>query len=97
METKRLNLTVDATAANILESLAGGRNKMGDHLSRMLISMAAGTTSDDLDRMDKESIKAMIQGLLGRVVMLEGEVLRLQSQLKSILADRAASGGAGIN
>ena len=86
METKRLNLTVDAAAADILETMAGGRNKMGDYLSRMLLSMAAGTSSDDLDRMDKESIRLMIQGLLGRVVMLEGEMLRMQSQLATVIA-----------
>lgn len=89
METKRLNLTVDAAAADILETMAGGRNKMGDHLSRMLLSMNAGTSSDDLDRMDKESIRLMIQGLLGRVVMLEGEMLRMQSQLATLIAEAA--------
>lgn len=90
MDTKRLNLTVDAGAADILERMAGGRNKMGDYLSKMLLSMAAGTPADDIERMDKESLRLMLQGLMGRVVMLEGEMIRVQSQLAALIADRAS-------
>lgn len=89
MDTKRLNLTVDPEAAAILEKMAGGRNKMGDYLSGLLKSMAAGTPVDEIDRMDKESLRLMVQGLSGRVVALEGEVMRIQSQLAAIIAEKA--------
>lgn len=86
MSTKRLNLTVDAAAAEILERMAGGRNKMGDYLSRLLIDMDAGTPAADLDRMDKESLRLMLQGVIGRLSMVEGEVLRMQAQLAALIA-----------
>ena len=88
MNTKRLNLTVDAEAADILEKMAGGRNKMGDHLSKLLKSLAAGTPADEIERMDKESLRLMIQGLGGRVLTLEGEVMRIQTQLATLIAER---------
>lgn len=90
MSTKRLNLTVDAAAAEILERMAGGRNKMGDYLSRLLIDMDAGTPAADLDRMDKESLRLMLQGVIGRLSMVEGEVLRMQAQLAALIAGEAA-------
>lgn len=88
MDAKRLNLTVDAEAGDILEKMAGGRNKMGDHLAKLLKSLAAGTPADEIERMDKESLRLMIQGLAGRVLMLEGEVMRIQAQLATLIADR---------
>lgn len=89
METKRLNLTVDPRAADILERMAGGRNKMGDYLSKLLISMESGTPTDEIERMDRESLRSMVQGLLGRVVILEGEFLRVQAQMAAIIAEKA--------
>lgn len=89
-EKPRMNLTVDPDVPDLLERLAGGRNKMGDYLSQMIRSMAAGSsTADEIEKLDREGMRLMIQGLTGRLVALEGEVMRLQSQLAAVIAGKA--------
>ena len=88
-EKPRMNLTVDHDVPEVLERLAGGRNKMGDYISQMVRNLAAGqTTSDEIEKLDREGMRIMIQGLMGRIVAVEGELMRVQSQLAAIIASR---------
>jgi len=92
LEKERINLTVDGDIPALLETLAGGRNKMGDYLSKLVRSVAAGTPDDVIERMDKESLRLMLQALTGRVIALEGEMLRVQSTLASMIAGAQGNG-----
>ena len=92
MEKERINLTVDGDVPALLETLAGGRNKMGDYLSKLIRSVAAGTPQDEIERMDKESLRLMVQALSGRVIALEGEMLKVQSTLASMIAGAQRNG-----
>lgn len=85
----RINLTVDDDIPEVLERLAGGRNRMGDYVTQIVRNIAAGsTTADEIEKLDREGMRLMMQGLSGRMVALEGELMRVQSQLASIIADR---------
>lgn len=89
-EKPRINLTVDHDIPEVLERLAGGRNKMGDYVSQMVRNLAAGSsTADEIEKLDREGMKLMLQGLSGRMVALEGELMRVQSQLAALIAGRA--------
>lgn len=89
-EKERINLTVDGDVPALLETLAGGRNKMGDYLSKLIRSVSQGTPHDEIERMDKESLRLMVQALTGRVLGLEAEMLKVQSTLASMIAGAAA-------
>jgi hypothetical protein len=85
-EKPRINLTVDPDIPDVLEQLAGGRNKMGDYVSQMVRNLAAGATvADEIERLDREGMRLMMQGLSGRMVALESEVLRIQAQLAKLI------------
>lgn len=89
MEKVRVNLSVDAGIPEIMERIAGGRNKMGDYLSKLIRSQAAeGATALELQSMDNEALRLMVQGLGGRVKALEGELIRVQAQLAALIAER---------
>lgn len=91
-EKERINLTVDGDVPALLEGLAGGRNKMGDYLSKLIRSVAAGTPQDEIERMDKESLRLMVQALTGRVIALEGEMLKMQANLATMIAGAQGAG-----
>ena len=91
LEKQRLNLTVDGDIPAILERMANGRNKMGEYLSQLIRSMDQGTPVMEIERADRESLRLMIQGLAGRVNMLEAEVISLQTKVAALLADRSAA------
>lgn len=85
----RINLTVDNDIPDLLERLAGGRNQMGGYVSQMVRNIAAGaSTADEIEKLDREGMRLMVQGLMGRVVAVEGELMRVQSQLATLIADR---------
>lgn len=89
-EKPRINLTVDHDIPEVLERLAGGRNNMGAYVSQMVRNLAAGSsTADEIEKLDREGMKLMLQGLSGRMVALEGELMRVQSQLAALIAGRA--------
>lgn len=88
----RLNLTVDDNIPEILERLAGGRNKMGDYLSKIINEMDQGAPADVLERMDKEGLRLMVQGMGGRLKSLEGEIVLLQSQVAALTSGRLMDG-----
>jgi len=87
-DKQRLNLTVDGDVPEILERLANGRNKMGDYLSKIVRSLDQGTPADEIERMDTEALRLMVQGLAGRVRSVEGEIIHLQTQMAKLIADR---------
>ncbi len=89
-EKPRINLTVDHDIPDTLERLAGGRNNMGAYVSQMVRNMAAGATaSDEIEKLDREGMKLMLQGLAGRVASVEGELMRVQAQLAAVIAERS--------
>lgn len=90
VDKQRLNLTVDGDIPAILERLAGGRNNMGAYLSKMVRSLDEGTPVGEIERMDTDSLRLMVQGLSGRVRAVEGEIVHVQSQLAALIADREA-------
>ena len=88
-EKVRLNLSVDSGVAEMMERLAGGRNKMGDYVSKLIRAQAADdSTANELQTLDNESLRLMVQGLGGRVRALEGELMRTQAQVAAIIAER---------
>ena len=90
-EKTRMNLTVDADVPELLERLAGGRNKMGDYISQMVRNLIDGVTvADEIERQDREGMRLMIQGIGGRVAAVEGEMIRVQAQLAALIAERSA-------
>ena len=82
---ERLNLSVDEGIGELLNKLAKGERKRGDYLSQLLRSIDEG---QDVTGLDVESLRLMVQGLGGRLKSLEGELMRVQSQLAAIIADR---------
>ena len=88
-EKPRINLTVDPDIPDVLERLAGSRNSMGSYVSQMVRNIAAGaSTADEIEKLDREGMRLMMQGLMGRVMAVEGELMRVQSQLAAIIAER---------
>jgi len=89
VEKVRANLSLDADIPDLLERLAGGRNKMGDYVSKLIrLQIDDDTTASELQTLDNESLRLMVQGLGGRVKALEGEVMRTQAQIASLIADK---------
>lgn len=89
-EKPRINLTVDNDIPELLERLAGGRNKMGEYLSNMVRNLAQGNAlADEVEKLDREGLKLMIVGLSGRVTALEGGFINLQAQVARMIADRS--------
>ncbi len=43
---------------------------------------------DEMERADRASLRLMIQGLAGRVNMLEGQIIGLQTQVATLIAER---------
>jgi len=82
---ERLNLSVDEGIGELLNKLAKGERKRGDYLSQLLRSIDEG---QDVTGLDVESLRLMVQGMGGRLKSLEGELMRVQSQLAAIIADR---------
>lgn len=87
MNKERLNLSVDEGIGDLLTKLAGGERKRGDYLSQLLRSIDESEGSD-VTGMDVESLRLMVQGMGGRLKSMEGELMRLQSQLAVLIADR---------
>lgn len=88
MDKVRINLSVDEGIPELMERLAGGRNKMGDYLSKLIRAQAGDeTTATALQSMDNEALRLMVQGLAGRVKVVEGELMRTQSQVAAVIAD----------
>lgn len=87
VEKVRINLSVDEGIPELMEKLAGGRNKMGDFLSKLIRTQIADeTTATEIQTMDSESLRLMVQGLAGRVKVVEGELIRTQSQISAMIA-----------
>ena len=82
---ERLNLSVDEGIGELLNKLAKGERKRGDYLSQLLRSIDEG---QDVTGLDVESLRLMVQGMGGRLKSLEGELMRVQSQLAAIIAER---------
>lgn len=82
---ERLNLSVDEGIGDLLSRVAGGERKRGDYLSNLLRSIDEGA---DVTGLDVESLRLMVQGLGGRLKSLEGELMRVQSQLATLIAKR---------
>jgi hypothetical protein len=83
----RLNVTVDADVPEMLAKLARGRNKMGEYLSNIVRSMAQGTEMVEIDQMDVEALRLMVQGLGGRVKAVEGEMINMRAQIATLIAN----------
>lgn len=91
-EKPRINLTVDPDIPDVLERLAGGRNSMGGYVSQLVRNMATGATAaSEIEKLDRDGIKLMIQGLAGRVASLEGELMIMQSNVASLMARQKAT------
>lgn len=87
-DKQRLNLTVDGDIPALLEQLANGRNNMGSYLSKMVRSLSEGTPVEEIERMDNDSLRLMVQGLAGRVKSVEGEIAHLRTQLAAFIANK---------
>ncbi len=89
VEKVRINLSVDDGIPELMEHLACGRNKMGDYLSKLIRAQATDdNTATEIQALDNESLRLMVLGLGGRLRALEGEVMRIQSQVAAMIAGR---------
>jgi|JI10StandDraft_1071094.scaffolds.fasta_scaffold1656591_1 hypothetical protein len=83
----RLNTILDPDVIPMLDELAGGERKRGAMIGQLVRTAYAGQKSNaDLRTMDVESLRLTVLGLNGRVQAIEGEVVRLQSQLAAMIA-----------
>lgn len=82
----RLNLLVDGDVPDLLARLAKGRNRMGEYVSSLVHGMVDGQLNDEIDRLDLDGLRLMVQGLGGRVRALDGEMLNIRSQLAAVIA-----------
>ena len=84
-EKARINLLVDDDIPELLASLAGGRNLMGEYISKLVrTQIGAEVTADELKALEGESLRLMVQGLAGRVKMIEGEIMKMRAQLADL-------------
>lgn len=89
-EKRRLNLMIDSDVVSWLDSLAGGERKRGQYLSELVRqAWAARQSAPDVRSMDLDALRLMTQGLAGRVIAAEGEIVNLRSQLAAVIAARA--------
>jgi hypothetical protein len=91
MAKTRINLRVEEDVPAILERLAGGRNHMGDYLSRLLYVMENAGALDDMYKLDKRqvAVEEYVAELAVRVRYLErklGDRLTHGDQLMEVLA-----------
>lgn len=90
METEgkyRLNTLLDPEVVPMLDELAGSERKRGFTISSLIRTAYAGLRSNaDLRTMDVESLRLTVLGLNGRVQAVEGEIMRLQTQLAAMIA-----------
>lgn len=87
MNKERLNLSVDEGISDLLSKLAGGKRKQGDYLSSLLRSIDE-SEGKDVTGLDIESLRLMVQGMAGRMKSMEGELMRLQTHLAALIAER---------
>lgn len=89
METERyrLNTVLDPDVIPMLDELAGGERKRGAMIGQLVRTAYAGLKSNaDLRTMDVEALRLTVLGLNGRVQSVEGEVMRLQTQLAALIS-----------
>ena len=85
----RLNTILDPDVLPMLDELAGSERKRGAMIGQLIRTAYAGQKSNaDLRTMDVESSRLTVLGLNGRVQAVEGEVMRLQTQLAALIAQR---------
>lgn len=88
----RLNLQVDGDVPELLARLAKGRNRMGEYISHLVKAMADGQLNEEIDRLDLDGLRLMVQGLGGRVKALDGEMLNLRANVAALIAKNAKIG-----
>ena len=87
---RRVNLMMDESTAQMLDELAEGERKRGQYLDQLIRrEYATKRAAPDIRSMDIDALRLMIQGLAGRVQSLEGELVRMQSQVATLIAERA--------
>jgi hypothetical protein len=70
-----------------LDDLAEGERKRGQYISQLIRNAyAARQSAPDVRAMDVDALRLMVQGLAGRVIMVEGEIANLRSQLAAVIA-----------
>ena len=86
-ERYRLNTVLDPDVIPMLDELAGGERKRGAMIGQLVRAAYAGQKSNaDLRTMDVESLRLTVLGLNGRVQAVEGEIMRMQTQLAAVIA-----------
>jgi hypothetical protein len=82
---RRVNLMLDVDVIDWLDSLAGGERKRGQYISSLIRNAwAARQAAPDVRTMDLDALRLMVQGLAGRVIAAEGEIISLRSQLAAV-------------
>jgi metal-responsive CopG/Arc/MetJ family transcriptional regulator len=86
---RRVNLMLDSDVIEMLDELAEGERKRGQYISQLIRSAyAAKRSAPDVRSMDLDALRLMVQGLAGRVLTIEGEIINLQSQLAALNVQR---------
>jgi hypothetical protein len=82
---RRVNLMLDADVTDMLDELAEGERKRGQYISQLIRNAyAAKRSAPDVRTMDMDALRLMVQGLAGRVISAEGEIISLRSQLAAV-------------
>ncbi len=83
--SRRANLMLDSDVLEMLDELAEGERKRGQYISQLIRNAyAAKRAAPDVRPMDLDALRLMVQGLAGRVIAAEGEIISLRSQLAAV-------------
>src|SRR5687767_9069310 len=94
MEKQRCNLTLDSDVIEMMDEMAGSERKRGLWISNMIrTTYAAQRSNADVRTMDIEGLRLTVLGLAGRLQAVEGELLRTQSQVASMIANKPDNQG----
>lgn len=80
--TERINIIVDDGIPEKLERLAGGKRRMGDWISKFVISMCE--TQEELLGDDTHMLKLSVGGLAGQVKGIDARVSKIEHLVLSI-------------
>jgi hypothetical protein len=85
--SKRLNLMVTDEAYEKLSRVADSPRKMGQKISELILA-AYEESLTPTDAIDTETLRLQLLGLSGEVRQLAGRLMKLETQLAAVIADR---------
>lgn len=82
----RINLTVEDGIPELLEELAGGRNKMGQYISDLVRATHEGQRSAP-EASDVEALRYQMATVIGKQREHDTRLLQMERQLAAVMAE----------